>query len=184
MKNSLLIGLALLITTSVMQAQENQEKQRLTRAEKKELRKQEQENMQKLVAGLITNRTFVLEASYLITRYGAMIPVSSTINFISIDSTNATFQFGSANHFGQNGVGGVTIDGKISDWIVKTRKKTGVYYIRATLSSAWGAFDINFDISPTGMADATITSNYGGILQYSGRILAPNESRIFKGMAL
>lgn len=184
MKNSLLIGLALLITISVVQAQENQQKKELTRAEKKELRKQQQEEMQKLVDSLISNRTFVLEASSLITRYGSIIPVSSTINFISIDSTNATFQFGSDNHFGQNGVGGVTIDGKISVWVVKTRKKTGVYYVRTTLNSAWGTYDINFNISPSGMADATITTNYGGSLRYTGRILAPDQSRIFKGSAL
>jgi len=186
MKTGWIILLALLINSSLSfaQKQEQQQKQKLTKEEKKELRKQEKEETQKLVAQLVNNRTFVLEADNLMTRYGQTFPVSSSINFISIDSTKAVFQFGSVGMVGINGMGGVTIEGKVSSWDVKIRKRGGSYFVQTNLLSPMGNFDLRFDITSSGMADATITTNTGGRIHYSGRIVSPDQSRTYKGLAL
>lgn len=53
-------------------------------------------------------------------RYGQQIRVNRMINFVAVDSANAAFQFGSASNVGVNGLGGVTIEGNITKYDVKT----------------------------------------------------------------
>jgi len=158
-------------------------KKKLTRKEKKELRRQQDEDAKKIVDAIIEARQFVLEANLIKNKSGQTFSVSSTINFVMVDSNKAVFQFGSAHTIGVNGVGGATVEGKITKYDVNKREKSGSYYIRINISATTGFYEIRLDISSTGMADAQVTALSNKKIGYSGRIIPLHESRVFQGMS-
>ncbi len=178
---TVLLTLAILISITVSYSQET--KQKLTREQKKELKAQQEEAQRQLVTQLITDRRFVLEAYQLRNKQGNSVNVNSNINFILIDSVEAVFQFGSAQMVGVNGVGGLTIEGTVSKWETTFREKSGSYFIRLTLSSRSGFFDITLNVMASGSADATVSTMGGGQLNYSGNIIPLEMSSVYKGMA-
>ncbi len=180
-KTALILSFILLCTITILHAQEK--KKKLTREEKKELKQQQKEEAIIATTQMIENKTFVLEADQLRDQKGGMAVVNSTINFISVNGDVAVFQFGSAHAIGYNGVGGITVEGKITSWDVTKREKTGSYYIKVNISSVSGFYGITFDISSTGMADATINTNSRHKLLYSGMAVPLLESRVYKGQS-
>ncbi len=178
-KAAIILSILLLSSITILQAQEK--KKKLTKEEKKELKQQQKEEAIQQTTLMIENKTFVLEADNLQNRKGITVPVSSNINFISVNGNVAVFQFGSAHTVGYNGVGGVTVEGRITSWDVKKREKSGAYYIRINITATTGFYDITFDISSTGMADATVNTNSKHKLHYSGMAVPLSESRIHKG---
>jgi len=178
-----LIVLLLLSSFFLTTTAQEKNKKRLTREEKKELKRQQREEAEKLVSAMIEARQFVLLADNIRNRQGRTYPVSSNINFVLVDSTKATFQFGSVSIIGINGVGGVTIDGNITHYDVKKYEKSGAYYIKMTISASTGFYDIRFNITSTGVADAEIVAMSNRRFEYSGRIVPINKSRHYKGTA-
>ena len=83
---------------------------------KKEEKKAKIENQYKLTDSLLEGKKFVLEAHFLKYSSGDRVNVVSTLNFISFDSLSAVIQVGSMQRVGYNGVGGVTVQGRISNW--------------------------------------------------------------------
>jgi hypothetical protein len=159
---------------------QNQEKKKLTRKERKELRLRLKEEKIRLIDSAINNRQYVLEADYIMNKKGESFSVSSNINFVCIDSSKATFQFGSTYLIGLNGIGGVTVEGDITSYKV-TKRKSGSYYIRISVSSSVGFYDISINITSTGLADADISTISSKRINYSGKIVPLQQSFIYKG---
>ena len=180
MKRTLLIMLIGLLFVTV-EAQDKNSKKRLSREEKKELKRQQEEKAVKIVSAIIDDKRFILEADYIRNRYGQSLPVNSNINFVAVDSTRAIFQFGSAHTVGINGVGGVTIEGRITSFDVQKREKSGSYYIHINISATTGFYEIQLDVTSTGMASAQVTALSRHRIEYSGRLAPLNQSRVFKG---
>ena len=149
------------------------------RAEKEAL----DEQQGKITSRMIEYQQFVLEADYISGRSGSRIPVNSTINFVIIDSTEATLQLGSPWGLGINGVGGITVDGNVTKYeIFKKENKRGVSYnVSFFIMSSIGTYDIQMWISQSGHANATVRGNYSGHLTYSGRLVPLSQSKIYKG---
>src|SRR6056297_1996752 len=98
--------------SSVMMGQNNKE----TREEKKKEKVEKYERLFQNTKNILESKEFVLEAHYLGNKYGQRIPVSSTINFIMVDSSEAVLQIGNTTGVGYNGLGGITTDGRITAW--------------------------------------------------------------------
>ena len=131
---------------------------------------------------MVTHQQFVLEADYLSDRTGSRIPVQSTINFIMVDSLTATVQLGSAMSVGYNGVGGTTVEGRISKYeYTLIGKKKEVYSITMSFMSSLGIYDVTMMVMPDSRTDATIRGNWAGSLSYHGKIVPLAQSRIYKG---
>jgi hypothetical protein len=157
----------------------------LTKEEKKALKEIERQAKAKQILDLVNKKSFVIEADYLSGRSGSKIPVPSTINCILVDTTYAVFQVGSnIGSPGPNGVGGSTIEGKITKYYVKekTGKKSTSYFISVYLLTSFGSFDIFINTFDNGVAEATLGDNRGNKINYYGRLLSKEESRIYKGM--
>ena len=146
-------------------------------------KKQAEEAQKQLVNYLLENKRFVLEADYLSGNSGSRVPVNSTINFIIVDSARAVIQLGNGYGMGYNGLGGITVDGKISRYdLSKKEGKRGVSYsLTIYIMSSLGQYDIHFWISQSGSADATISGNSYGRLTYSGDIVPIQKNRNYKG---
>ena len=67
---------------------------------------------------LIDSAAFVLTADFLSNQYGYRRIVEPLLNYIEVDSSQAIIQTGNSSGIGYNGVGGLTISGKINTWNV------------------------------------------------------------------
>jgi hypothetical protein len=159
---------------------------KLTKEQKLEQRRVEEEATAKVVDWMMETRQFVLEADYLSDETGQRVVVSSTINFIAVDSTAITIQLATVSGVGgANGMGGVTTDGSISKFeMAKTGKSKTNYSIHIIATTRIGTYDIFIDVTPSAKADARISGILPGKLNYHGRIVPVNQSRVYKGMSI
>jgi hypothetical protein len=107
--------------------------------------------------------------------------VLSDVNFIKVDSTNAVLQTGTSLNMGLNGVGGVTAEGRMSNLKIVKNVKNMSFFLRFTLVSDIGIYDVYMTINSDRAARATITGLSRGQLIYVGRIETINNSGFFKG---
>ena len=150
-----------------------------------EERELEREQNIQITSDMIRLQRFVLEADYLSNAYRTKVPVSPTINFIRVDSMNATIQTGSASSLGYNGVGGQTVNGRITKYEYSfVGKKKDSYSIYLIFMSNAGTYDIHLMVNPEGHADATIRGNWSGQLNYYGRLVPLGVSKVYKGMSI
>ena len=135
---------------------------------------------------MIQNHRFILEADYISGNTGRRYIVNSKLNFIMCDSTDAVIQLGSSTGMGYNGVGGITIDGRVTSYKLEEKQnKKGLtnYSITLYIASSLGVFDIQMWVSPSGSADATVRGNFAGAVTYSGKLVPLGQSRVYKGMS-
>ena len=177
----LVIILGLIISASILFAQGNDENSTLTRKEK---RKVEIKKQYELTKTMLENKDFVLQSDFLQDRYGNRISVSSTINFVQVDSTEATIQIGSNWGIGPNGVGGVTAKGQITKWELTENEKSKSFALRMNVMTTIGIYDLYFSINSSGSATATLTGLRAGQLTFDGDLVPWKESAIFVGQSL
>lgn len=158
--------------------------EKLTREERKEQRKAEEEATARLVEWMVNNRHFILEANYLSnTPYNKTV-VDSRLNFIMVDSSKITIQLASSTGVGGlNGMGGLTTEGDISKYVIHQAGKKNPYYnIQIYTMSIMGSWDIWIAAYPSGNANATISGTSGTKLHFEGKLIPIEESRIYKGV--
>jgi hypothetical protein len=174
----------------ILGAYSQNEEQQLTAKELKRLQKEqkmaekaaEEERMAELTRFMVEQQQFVLEADYLGDKYGQRVPVTPTINFVLVDSLVGTVQFGSAEKVGYNGVGGITVDGRITKYEYSLiGKKKDSYSIRLIFMSSIGTYDITLMVNSQGYADASIRGTWSGQLNYFGKLVPLTLSRVYKG---
>lgn len=177
----LVILITFIISASFLYAQENAENSGLT---KKEKRKAELEKNFELIRQMLENKDFVLETNFLQDRYGFRVPVVSTINFVSVDSTQAVIQIGSNSRIGPNGVGGVTAKGEITKWELTENDKNKTFALRINVMTSIGIYDLFFDISASGQSTALLTGLSSGRLTFDGNLVPHDKSSVFVGRSL
>ena len=140
---------------------------------------QEQEAI--LATAAINKHEFVLEADYIIPRTGASIYVSSNTNFISIQGNQATIQLALSNQYsGFNGIGGITLDGTISNEKISVDKKGNLNYTVNVQGAALSAM-VTFNMpAGTNRCTATVTPNFSGnIVTFSGYVYPSDMSNVY-----
>ncbi len=184
--------ISILISFSLLTVVNAQDEGSLSRSEIRKLKKEqekedkriEREKLAELTKRIIEKRQFVIQSDYLSDRYGVRVPVSSTINFVMVDSADATMQVGSSYSPGYNGVGGITVDGSITDFNVRTvGRREDAFNITMMVHSAAGTYDISMMVSPDGNANVNIRSNWPGQLNYHGKLVPLSAARIYKGQS-
>jgi len=190
MMRKLAFAMVILMLAVGVQAQEpgslsKREQRKLLKEEKQRQEAKEAERYAKLVEHMVKSATFVLEADMLFDRYGNTRNVQSDINFISADSTEGVLQIGSNAYLGMNGVGGVTIEGSVGDYEYSYSKKRETYTVNYNVRSPAGSYDVFMTVQPSGRADARVSGNFSsGSLRYSGKLVHPAESFVYKGTSL
>ena len=128
---------------------------------------------------------FVLEANNVTFPNGITRYVSSTTNYIQVDNGEGIVQT-AFNNFayspGPNGLGGVTVQGKISGLKMK-EDKDGNYYYNYTIQGI--AISATVFITLTGgtnQASVQISPNFNNNnMMMTGRLLPLDESEVFQG---
>jgi hypothetical protein len=186
MKRLVLISFSLVFVMAAYGQDDKQLSKKELRRLQKEQRKAEQadelERMGKLTEYMVSSRHFVLEADFLSDRQGSRVPVEPTLNFIIVDSLNGTIQLGSAQTVGYNGVGGATVDGRISSYEYSAiGKNKNSYSVIMNFMSSIGTYYITLMVNADGKTDASVRGNWSGVLNYHGQLVPLDESRIYKG---
>jgi hypothetical protein len=83
---------------------------------------------------------------------------------------------------GNNGVGGVTAEGDISGLKITKNPKSLSYFLRFTIVSQIGTYDVEMTVYSDKHAHATISGLQPGKLNYDGKLRNLYESRAYKGM--
>lgn len=184
---TLVIGIMALFLATNISTQEIK-KDTLTKEQTRLLKKQKKEAELKIqydsISQILDSKQFVLEADFLDNLRGRRIYVTSTLNFIEVDTTRSVIQIGSVSGIGYNGVGGVTADGQITSWKLEKNEKKKTFYLEMSVLSNIGIYDIYMNINADGKADATLSGLRYGRLEFDGKIVPIEESIIFKGHTL
>ena len=117
---------------------------------------------------------------------GTRIYVNSTTNFISVNGDRGVVQI-SPNSFisGPNGLGGITVDGRISGMEVNVNKK-GLTRITMNITGVGINAQIEVTLFP-GSDDAyvIVTPNFNSqTIRIEGKLVPYSLSRVFEGMSL
>lgn len=159
----------------------NSQDVKLSRQERKEVRKAQMAANFYILDSLLNAKSFVLEADYLQNKYGDRVPVVSSLNFIKVDESNGVLQTGSNSGMGYNNVGGVTAEGTIGAWKIYKDFKKLSYTLQFSLLTNIGHYDISMTVTSDNHASATITGLWPGSLTWEGHLKTVNNSRVFKG---
>ncbi len=157
------------------------EQKKLQKEMKKEQQAEEAAQKAVLVGAMVEYQRFVLEADRLRDKQGNMANVSSMINFLATDSITGVIQIGSNQYAGLNGVGGITVEGPISNYEYTLNEKSNTYSISYNIRSSLGYYDVRMNVFRDGRADATVSSNWPGRVNYTGYLVPIEESKVYKG---
>lgn len=176
MKRFVLLFLAVGLTIAAV-AQDNKET-------KKERKERERKAAAVAMKEFLSEKEFVLEANNLYDRYGQIYQVQSNLNFIMVDGDQAVLQLGSNSTIGSNGVGGVTIDGKVTKYDLKANEKRGTFSLTMHIASSAGNYDVRLSTGTSGNAQATVSSNFSGRIRYSGDLIPLYASNAYVGNSI
>lgn len=160
-----------------------QEARRAARAAHKKAMAAEQLKEFQQAVECIKSGSFVIEVDQLLFPQGMSKFVSKITNFISMNEGNAVIQI-ATSYFnpGLNGLGGITVQGKVSDITMSTDKKGFVYYnfmVQGLMVSA----TVNIQLLGNGnRATVTVYPNFNNNnLTMTGEVVPYNQSEVFQG---
>ena len=134
----------------------------------------------------LKNQDFVLEANTVTFKTGSTVFVNSTTNFISVKGNRAVVQISPSNFVsGPNGVGGVTVDGMITDQQILTDKKGRITYTMNVMGIGINAQVEIYMYPGSNRASATIYPNFNSnTVWIDGDIVPYENSNVFEGTSL
>jgi len=159
----------------------NSQDTKLSRQERKEVKKAQLVKDYYTLDSLLQIRSFVLEADFLQDKYGTRIPVHSDLNFLKVDVEKGILQTGASFGLGYNGFGGLTTEGKISFYEITRDRKRHSYTVHFDLLTNMGHYDIFMTVTSNNHASATISGFGRGRLTWLGRLESIGNSRVYKG---
>ena len=188
MKAVLLLAIfSFCVLTSTYAQTENPDTKNLSKEEKKALKKaKKEEEKRKREEALISYekyaeaREWVLEANTVYGKRGESFQMNPTINFVGVDSENTTIQLSFDGLIGWNGIGGITLDGKIGKYQYSNDGKS-VNIIMSAMGSGLGNVDIILTVSGDGNGRATVSGNWGERITFQGKFVSLAESKVYKG---
>jgi len=168
------------------------QEKKLSKQEKKELRKEKkakrkaerklyEEARHKEASQALKEFDFVLEAHTLYNKRGHSKNVSDNLNFISVKGKKAVVQLAFNNHNGFNGLGGITLSGKISNEEY-TEDKNGNQYLTFNVMGSVLNAEVRISLGSSGNdADANVdATTKSGKIKFRGKLLPTDKSTIYK----
>lgn len=131
----------------------------------------------------INNRKFVLEADRITFKRGQSVFVTSNTNFVLLNGEQASVQVAfNGPYAGPNGIGGITVDGRVGEVKTTTDKKGNVscsFSVVGVGISAQVSIRLTHD---TNNASVTINPNFNSNrLSLDGKVIPLSESSVYKG---
>lgn len=134
----------------------------------------------------LKDSTFVLKVNRATFKRGRSTMVSETTNFISLKKKRAVIQLAfDIPVWGPNGLGGITVEGTISNVSIRTDKKGNTYY-RFNVSGIAVSAMVDITLYNGGnSANAVVSPNFNSNrIMLDGNIVPFSGANIFKGNSL
>jgi hypothetical protein len=154
---------------------------KLTREEKKAIRKAELEYNFQILDSLLNSKKFVIVADYIQGSNGERTPVNQSQNYIKVNVTTGVFQTGSYTGLGNNSVSGFTTEGTIEVFEITKSTKSLSFTVRFGLLTQLGHYEVLMNVSSENLATATIRGLSYGSLPWEGHIENFARSKMLKG---
>ena len=180
MKKTIII-LLVVITGIQLQAQETKTKKEI-RAEKKAQETAKRDALRVEQENWVQEKTYVLEAQQVFSKAGEVFQLNSSTSFVYLNNENAALQLSFDGLMGWNGVGGITVKGKITKYEYQLDNKNKPIFVRMTIQGPSGFQDVTIWISNNGSGEAQITDLKGNRIRFTGDIVPLEQSRIFMGI--
>ena len=134
----------------------------------------------------LRNQDFVLQADNIQFRNGNTVFVNSSTNFISVKGNRAVVQISPSNFSaGPNGVGGVTVDGMVTDQQVRTDSKGRITFSMNVMGIGINAQVEIYMYPDSNQASATVYPNFNANTVWIQGTLVPYENaRVIEGSSL
>ena len=159
--------------------------EKLTKKEKKELKAKESEEKLRALYKIIESQQFVVEAEQVYGDNGSTFNVLPNVNFFGVDSVHSTIQLSFIGIIGWNGVGGVTVDGNIDKYDLKEFKVGKPITLIGSINGRIGGnSQFTMYVYTSGMANVTVTGNWGDSITFQGRLFTLADSKVYKGVPL
>ena len=180
-----IFGTLLILGTSVAQEATYFEKPRKT---KKELRKEKKAERNRSIAEkqavgkeLLESRDFVLLASTINGADGFTLPVRPTMNFVRVDSSRVTVQYGEPlRSGGSNGMGGFTFQGRIQNIMVSDKGEGKSYNVVVNFTSPQNAGVMSVNIFVWGDKAQARFFNGNRNVTFDGKYAKGSETKVWE----
>lgn len=166
---------------------ENPDSKNLTKEEKKAIRKaKKEEDKRKREEALISfseyaeMKKWVIEAHTVYDKQGQSYQMDPNINFVGVSDDETTIQLSFNGLMGWNGVGGITLEGKIGKYEYSSDKKL-LNITMSAMGSGLGVVDMFITVTGDGNGRASISGNWGDRITFQGKFVSLEESSVFKG---
>ena len=186
MKNVIkLIVLALLIVSMPVMAQDETKSDRKAERKERRLAKQAEKKAEiDHLYNLVTNKSFVIDADFLYDRYSRQ-RIATNNNFVAVQGDKIVLQTASPMGFGYNGMGGVTVVGKIHDYEIKKDKRGESIFVTAQMTSDYaGPGTVFIRINGKDNASARFYGPWGRGIEFSGNVEVPEKSFRYEGQTV
>lgn len=163
-----------------------QEKQELSKQERKAIQEQLDSLMFLQASNAVEARDFTLEADRVIFKRGQTAYVTSNTNFVSVKGDDAVVQVAfNVPSGGINGVGGVTVEGNVTKYEIEEGKRGNVNITMNVMGRGISASLFIELYKGSNRAQVTITPNFNSRqLTLTGVIVPSDMSNVFKGTSL
>lgn len=177
--------LVIAITFFGLQTVMAQEHKKLSKKERKEQKRQAQEKQKRYLLDLLQSKAWVIEAHTVFDRYNQSYQLSPSINFVGVKGDEGALQLGFNGLIGWNGVGGVTIEGKVTRYEIKEGKKNSTPSVTLRFQGRGaGSATIYVNLNTSGQATARVSGDFGDRITFNGYIKSLEESKVYKGQSL
>lgn len=183
---TLLLAFVLLFSVDAAVAQTSGKEQRkIERAEKKRLKEEARKKEHESLMSMVQDQAFVLEAYTLTGRNMNRYQVAPNTNFVSVEGDRLTVQTANGFNFGYNGLGGITINGTITDYkVLPSKNNKSISVLIQFTSPLVGQSVLNLNINSGGNSSAFVRDNWGGRVTFQGQIVELEESGVFEGQSI
>lgn len=163
-------------------AQTTKEQRRIDRAERKELKKKEHQEKFAELNNMVYDSSFIVQAYTIVADNLNTFQVNPNINFFMIQGDQFTLQTGNDIGLGFNGLGGITIEGHITDYaIVETKEGKPLRIRMSVMSTVLGHSTIYIILSGNDNGQVRINDNWGNQLLMRGEVQNVGANSIYKG---
>ena len=179
------LGLLLSVNASSQEVVVTKQEKKELRKQKKAARKAEKEmydkSMHEVAFKALKDRDFVLEAHTLYNKRGYAKQVTDNLNFIAVEGDEAVLQLAFRGYGGPNGIGGITLSGRVSNIEYKTDKH-GNQYLNFNVMGAVLHADVYITLyGSNNTAEAQVNAvTTSGKLKFRGEILPTELSSFYK----
>lgn len=180
----MIVVAVLAVSIPAMAQQGDPADKKMTRKERRLAKKAEQKAEIDKLYKLVENKSFVIDADFLYDKYSRQY-LAASHNFVAVQGDQIVLQTATPAGFGYNGIGGVTIVGKIHNYEYKKDKKGESILVTAQITTNYASSGtVFFRINGRDAASARVYGPWGRGMEFSGSIEVPERSFRYQGQTI